>query len=222
MICIMRVWHKTYTPSRDSLTKPLPMKETSSFGPRPIRASGCHSAELVLNSVGNGNNTPLRSSSAEFGTPVQMSDRFRSFGSGGEAGRRASRVPKEIEKKPLNLTIPVADIMVVDMYGEGGAHRTNLTTLSSGFYEFTLENQNGQEILLAFLKANLPKERVMEASIQRTPSGISKDSTGTRSFDMEAFTATRMAERIQQETFAEKLRRKVGHVVSSIEESKLW
>jgi hypothetical protein len=166
--------------------------------------------------------------SGDLGNPISMSQRFTSFGSGdrsgdrsGEGSRRSSR-QKEATRLLGDVIVPVSDIMVVDMYGNGESHRTNITTMSFGFFEFTLESRNGQEVLLAFLKASLPKERVMEGSIPRSPSSFSQHtaSTGSKSFDVEAFTASRMAERMSNESFSEKLRRKVGRVVSSFEESK--
>lgn len=125
-----------------------------------------------------------------------------------------------------NVTFPISDIMLVDMFGRGRSHQCNLTTLSSGYFEFTMENRNGQDILLAFLTANLPKERVMETLMSRHRTGSELSSrTGQsersgKSFDVEAFTAKRMSERVSNETISEKLRRKVVRVFSSFEESK--
>jgi hypothetical protein len=162
--------------------------------------------------------------SGDLGNPIAMSQRFTSFGSGDRSGEGSRRFSRQTESTRLlgDVIVPVSDIMVVDMYGNGESHRTNITTMSFGFFEFTLESRNGQEVLLAFLKASLPKERVMEGHIPRSPSSFSQHtaSTGSKSFDVEAFTASRMAERMSNESFSEKLRRKVGRVVSSFEESK--
>lgn len=130
--------------------------------------------------------------------------------------------PPSGEKK-RDVTIPVSDVLIVDMFGEGDCHQCNLTTMSNGYYEFTMENRNGQDILLAFLKANLPKDRVMDGKLKRTQSGVSNKSasTGNGSFDVEAFTATRMVEKLESETVTEKIRRKVGKVFMSFEECKL-
>jgi hypothetical protein len=208
------------------------MKKSRSFGSSAFDRTVTtgveqHGPEILLN--------PLRNHmavhgccSGELGDPIQLSQRFASFGSGDNGSRHGSRhggrrSPKRDERKRLgDVTIPVGDIMVVDMYGHRDSHRTNITTMSHGFFEFTLESRNGQEVLLAFLKASLPKERVMDGQIPRSPSGFSQNthSSGSRGFDVEAFTASRMAERIQHETFSEKVRRKVRHVVTSMEESK--
>lgn len=121
----------------------------------------------------------------------------------------------------MHITIPVSDILVVDMVGDENSHVCNITTVSSGFYEFSLENRNGQDMLLAFLKNALPKERFMKGEIQPEERLVPEDTVSKDpSFDVEAFTAKNMTERIQNETISEKLRRKVGRVFSSFEESR--
>jgi hypothetical protein len=204
------------------------MKKSRSFGSSAFDRTVTtgveqHGPEILLNPLHNRMSVNA-CCSGELGDPIQLSQRFTSFGSGDNGSRHGSRrSPKRDGRKRLgDMTIPVGDIMVVDMYGHRDSHRTNITTQSHGFFEFTLESRNGQEVLLAFLKAGLPKERVMDGQIPRSPSGFSQatHSTGSRSFDVEAFTASRMAERIRHETFSEKLHRKVRRVVSSLEESK--
>lgn len=182
-----------------------------------------HGPELVLTS----NQSPVMvhaTSLGHFSEPLSTS---RRLGSGNiNMARRSSsrqRTPR-VENTPVikHFSVPVADIMVVDMFGRGDSHQCNITTMSHGFFELTMENRNGQDILMAFLNANLPKERVMGGMRKRTGSDLSSDtkSTGTASFDVEAFTATRMTERIQSETMSEKIRRKVVRVFSSFEERK--
>lgn len=159
--------------------------------------------------------------SGELGaTPVTLSKRFESFGSPTVNVPDQLNTEKQQPPKPKSLgiiTIPIADIKVVDMYGAGDSHRSNITTTSQGYFEFTLESRNGQEVLLAFLKANIPKERVMDGQAK---SQASASTRSLESFDVEAFTASRMAERVESESFSEKLRRRVVKVVSSIEESE--
>lgn len=166
--------------------------------------------------------------SGDLGNPITLSKRFASFGSANAPdsfnnNTNASNTERQQPPKPKTLgivTIPIADIMVVDMYGAGDSHRANITTMSFGYFEFTLESRNGQQVLLAFLKASVPKERVMDGQGYGIPRTPSQTSASTRSFDVEAFTASRMAERLESESFSEKLRRRVVKVVSSIEESK--
>jgi hypothetical protein len=223
MMCTMRIWHKTNTPGRNALTKPATISKSRSFGsPTYDRTMKTQEAELILSSIHN----PMMvhgCRSGELGDPVRMSRRFESFGSSEARKPKQRHNPQmAIGKRRLgNVTIPISDIMVVDMYGDGECHRTNITTMTNGYFEFTMENRNGQEVLLAFLRASLPKERIMDGPIRRSNSDLSQNTANTaKSFDVEAFTASRMSERLQRESFSEKLRRKVGRVMSSLEEGE--
>ncbi len=227
MVCTMRVWHKTKTPSISSIVKQIEIKETRSFEYSPNRRKpGEHGPELVLTP----NQSPVMvhaCCSGDFSEPLPMSKRFTSFGSGSldrwDLSRQRTSAP-ETKNTLGDVTIPVADIVVVDMFGKGASHQCNLTTMSNGYFELSMENQNGQDILLAFLNANLPKDRLMGSMMRRTNSELScsTKSTAARSFDVEAFMARRMSERIKSETMSEKLRRKVVRVISSFEESKFF
>lgn len=226
VVCTMRVWHRTNTPGGGATKKSTDMKKSSSFGtsaldPLAPSSEPDHGPELILTPVRNP--SMHRCSSAEFNhQPVQMSERFASFGS--VDGERAYRKTPQSQRsqKAKDTVVPVSEIMMVDMYGHLDSHRTNITTLNLGFFEFNMESRNGQEILLAFLKNSLPKERVSGGRLPRSPTGFSQNSasTGNSSFDVEALTASRMKNRIENESFSEKLRRKVTRVVNSIEESK--
>lgn len=225
MICTMRVWHKTTMPAASAVVKKIEISHSRSFDFSPHRKKlPKHGPELVLTS----NQSPVMvhaNSLGHFSEPLSTS---RRLGSGNfNMARRSSSRQRTRNRECMDCTtvikdfsVPVADIMVVDMFGSGDSHQCNITTMSHGFFELTMENRNGQDILMAFLNANLPKERVMSGMRKRTGSEISDDtkSTGTTSFDVEAFTATRMTERIQSETMSEKLRRKVVRVFSSFEE----
>jgi hypothetical protein len=145
-----------------------------------------------------------------------MSKRFSSFGS----GLSKFQMQEQQQSPGLgNINFPISEIMIVDIPGDSHSLITNLTTMSHGYFEFTMLNRNGQEILLAFLKANLPNERIMGCS-PRSPSDMSY-ATSNASVDVEAFTENRMTERIKNETLSEKVRRKVGRAFASIEECKL-
>jgi hypothetical protein len=240
MICTMRVWHKTNTPSSSSVVRKIGMTKTRSFDrPQNMQQQqqpkrNDQGPELIL--------TPTESPvmlhaccSGEFSDSITMSDRFTSFGSGSadnKKGRKNTSRPRARISTPMaaapkallsDLTIPTEDVMIVDMFGRGTSHQCNITTISNGYFEFTMENRNGQDILLAFLRTTLPKDRVMETMQNRTSSELSNrtgQSDSAKSFDVEAFTAKRMSERIRSETISEKLRRKVVRVFSSFEESK--
>jgi hypothetical protein len=232
----MRVWHKTNTPSSCSVVRKIGTTKARSFERppqmQPQRAN--NGPELVLTPTESPVMLHACCSSGEFADPITMSERFTSFGSGSvdkkngqhNTSRQRVRISTPVAAAPKALgdvTVPIADIMVVDMFGRGSSHQCNITTISSGYFEFTMENRNGQDILLAFLKATVPKDRVMEGVSYRSGSELSNrtgQSDSGRSFDVEAFTAKRMSERLRSETISEKLRRKVVRVFSSFEESK--
>jgi hypothetical protein len=207
---------------------------TFEFAPKGNRNEG-QGPELVLAP----NQAPMMiqacCSAGGLSEPMPMSDRFSAFGSGTveKNGHRSSSrqrmrllTPTAIPQDALgSVTIPIADITAVDLFGGANLHQSNITTTSCGHYELTMENRNGLDMLVAFLKAGLPKDRVKGGSIHhRTGSQLSRNSgsTANGSFDVEAFTAERMAERMENETVSEKLRRKVVRVFSSLEESKFW
>ena len=91
-----------------------------------------------------------------------------------------------------------------------------------------MENLNGQLVLMAFLKGHLPKNKVRECFaannplLPRSPSNLTQNTQSSKSFDVEAFTANRMAERLQSESLAEKVQRRIHRLVSSLEESEYF
>lgn len=129
------------------------------------------------------------------------------------------------------VTIPMRDILLVgvsdtDTTGsnKNAQHRTTVATASAGFYELAMDNTNGQLVLMTFLKANLPKSKVGDLNrnleLPRSPSNLTQNTLSTKSFDVEAFTATRMTERLQSESVAEKVQRRIHRLVTSLEESE--
>lgn len=225
MLCTMKVWREIDASRRPSTLAKLPRVQRTPSIERSSQASkkanGEHQGpELVLTPMSRPHIHGIHGcNSGELGTPIQMSERFASFGS----GERTRRFVQEEASKGRTLgetSIQVSEIMVVDMNGEGGSHCTKITTMSSGLFEFTMDSQNGQEILLAFLKTYLPEERIMEGSIPRVNSTISQStfSTMNRSFDAEAMTASRMKEVMRQETYSEKLMRQMQQIISNFDE----
>jgi hypothetical protein len=127
------------------------------------------------------------------------------------------------------VTVPVKDIMMMDTNGAGGnndhassaVNRININTMSSGFFEITMDSTNGREVVLAFLKASIPKERVMSGgnNLRRSHSHSTHTTVSTKSFDVEAFTASRISERLKSESISEKMQRRVYRLVTSLDES---
>ena len=89
-----------------------------------------------------------------------------------------------------------------------------VTLLTGVYMEWTFNSSNARDLVCAFLAASLPKERI---DISSTSHSI--DACGTaESFDVEMLTAKRMRERLQGESWGEKLRRKVVHVANRMTE----
>jgi hypothetical protein len=171
-------------------------------------------------------------------TPRLLSQRFTSFGSASfEAPvRRYSLSTNQSPTRRIgNATIALKDILMIDVHGGAAQrdesspenrralHRINIITISNGLYEFTMDSANGRELLLAFLKANIPKKRMndQEILLSRSPSNLTLNTShSNRSYDVEAFTATRMSERLQSESIGEKVQRRVHRLVSGFEECK--
>ena len=120
--------------------------------------------------------------------------------------------PEQTDKqKPYSLAI--TDIMFIST-----AQRTNtlnVTTLSSGLFEFTCHSGNGYDILLAFLQASLDPERIINdhESERNLRSG---GSSVTSCLDIDALQAQYLEGRAAAETWPEKLSRRVGHVFQNL------
>mmetsp|Transcript_39869 Transcript_39869/g.96209 ORF Transcript_39869/g.96209 Transcript_39869/m.96209 type:complete len:299 (-) Transcript_39869:831-1727(-) len=191
MTCTMRTWHGPKSQDAELLLKPVEQQRTMSA---------------------------MRSRADEL-SPVVISKRFASFGEGRNHPKMEQQETTQNSIGSVKLSL--AEIMIVEQKGQELDNPTiDITTLSSGYYEFTL-NENGRAILLAFLKANLPKERIIRCNtqIQRTKSDVSKYSCstmGNKTLDVEALTSNKLAERIENETMSEKLGSKVGRAFSSI------
>ncbi|CAJ1961327.1 unnamed protein product [Cylindrotheca closterium] len=193
MTCTMRVWHGPKKSSQD--------------------------AELLLKPVEQRTMSAMRSRADEL-SPVLVNKRFSSFGEG-----RNNRFQMEQEQLSQassigTVKLPLQEILIVEKKGQELSDPTiHIFTVSSGCYEFTL-NENGRAILLAFLQANLPKERIRGGfTLQRTKSDVSRYSCstiGNKTLDVEALTSNKVAERIESETMSEKLGTKVGRAFSSI------
>jgi hypothetical protein len=154
--------------------------------------------------------------------------RLRLSSSGGIHG--ASSTPHHHRSPSIGtVTIPMRDILLVGVSDTNTSnnnpqYQTTITTVSAGFFELTMDNMNGQLVLMAFLRANLPKTKLCDNNdnlgLPRSPSNITQTTQSTKSFDVEAFTATRMTERLQSESVAEKVQRRIHRLVTSLEESK--
>jgi hypothetical protein len=182
---------------------------------------------------------------SDFTDPIPLSKRFASFGTvegcnsrllstkgsnnqnqnQNSASNNNNTTATGPSQKLETITIPMNDIMLIGInQTNDNLHQTNITTMSAGYFELSMESQNGCLVLQAFLKANLPKEKVVDGShqLQQLPRSPSNNTVSTKSFDVEAFTASRMTERLKSESMTEKLQRRIHRLVSSLEESKCY
>ncbi|GAX16475.1 hypothetical protein FisN_19Lh055 [Fistulifera solaris] len=136
------------------------------------------------------------------------------------SGMRPERPP------PAPFSIPIYDILVVETLNNHRYRARNnnnnqliITTRSFGVFELNCESLNGHDILLAFLHASLPPERILDGdgNSHIRPS----ISTVSSCLDMDHFTAQKVRERGENETWPEKWSRRMGKVVHSLHEISL-
>ncbi len=123
--------------------------------------------------------------------------------------------PQQLLPQLPPIVIPLADIVVVDVY-HGNTKHMNLTTKSYGFFELRFETHNSYDVMLACLAATLPENRIFGMVVKPE----TKTAASQASFDVDTLTATRIAERMQSETFLERLRRRMRRFCINVEESK--
>ena len=135
---------------------------------------------------------------------------------------------QHFDRKPY--AIAVEDILVVNCT-YSGSNSLHITTLSSGFFEFSCGTANGHDILLAFLQASLDPERIIQEQPGETAGengGIARNyscggvhsggSSVTSCLDIDALQAQHLEFRATAETWPEKLSRRVGHVFQNLQE----
>lgn len=129
--------------------------------------------------------------------------------------RSSSRIAPEKSEQQKQYSLSVSDIMVVSSLPHDNA--LHLTTISSGYFEFTCQSDNGYDILLAFLQASLDPERIVKdhESERHIRSG---GSSVTSCLDIDALQAQHLQGRAAAETWPEKLSRRVGHVFQNLSE----
>jgi hypothetical protein len=125
-------------------------------------------------------------------------------------------------KRKKTYSLPCSSIKTVEKVSSlFRGYRLFLVTATRGSYELEFENKNGQDIMMAFLQATLPPHSFV--NFESGGGSRSVDASDTASYlstlDVEKLTE-RLAERESEETMSERLKRSVGLMVSSIEESK--
>jgi len=140
-------------------------------------------------------------------------------------GVRRKPLPEQAAPPPpVAYSIPLNNILVVETYNVrygSPLHKLTITTVSYGVFELNCNNSNGHDILLAFLQASLKPERIIDggADDQQSQHPTIKQSSSTLScIDIDGFTARFVRGRVENETWPEKISRRVGKVVSSLQE----
>ena len=131
--------------------------------------------------------------------------------------------------------IPTSDIIVADISieqdepsSEGGGgggikYRIYLTTVSSGYFEIAFDSANSHSVMVTFLHAALPPERVhrkvdpVHSGTNGGPNVFSTasccaDTVTRESFDMDNFMAKELNETVQREGIFDKLKRRIAHI----------
>ena len=135
--------------------------------------------------------------------------------------------------------IPTSNIIVVDGRSSAAADdesdnvvttrsaacrkRIYITTVSHGYYEISFDTANAHSVMIAFLRASLPPQRIMKeiAGVGVGVGGGTFDATtccadtARGSFDMENFLAQEIDETVRNEGVLGKLRRRVNHIAGT-------
>lgn len=83
-----------------------------------------------------------------------------------------------------------------------------LISYNGGFFELNFSSSNSRDVLLAFLRANIPEDRIASIDEEQIEAEIPSLQHQTSSMDMEKFQAKEVINRIQNETFGSKCQRK--------------
>lgn len=145
------------------------------------------------------------------------------------------------------LSLPIAEILIIDTSGKpptvpaqqqqtssssSSSHQQRslsgrltiyITTLSLGYYEFQCLNRNGHDILMAFLRASVDPERIVEGNHHNSfhPDLRSTSSVASSScldLDMDALHDKHFSKHQQYESWPEKMGRRVNKAISTLSE----
>lgn len=125
---------------------------------------------------------------------------------------------------PVQYSIPLSDIMVVETYNarySAPSNKLTVTTVSLGVFEFDCHTSNGHDILLAFLQASLAPERILDGSVMTCDGSlpcVEQSASSGSCLDVDGFTARHVRGRLESETWPEKISRRMGKVLNSMEE----
>ena len=130
----------------------------------------------------------------------------------------AMNINMNANSRKKTYAVPCSSIKTVEKVSSLlRGYRVFFATGSRGSYELEFENKNGMDILLVFLQATLPAERFVNLCSGSVDG--SDNASYLSTLDVEKLTE-RLAEQENQETMSEKLKKSVGLMFSSIEDSK--
>ena len=116
-----------------------------------------------------------------------------------------------------SIAIPLQEIVVVERWPRRH-YKLTITTIHQGVLEFDLKNPNRHDMLLAFLQAHMDAERIQVVPMS---DGVSVHSTCSSKSQMDADylqeRTIREHQRAAEETWPEKISRRVSKVVSTIQ-----
>lgn len=200
MTCTMRNWEysnqsrRTSFASRNRLHPPFSMV-------REDHQQVIHSPELLLTPI-------IEYITNRDDSPVRSRHRISSIKVG----------PENNQCTPYSIAI--ADIIVVNT---SSSSLIQITTLSSGFFEFKFLSANGHDILKAFLQASLDPERIVDDSDNNSDNHHhdpvkTSGSSVTSCLDIDALQARHLRGRAAAETWPEKISRRIGHICQNLSE----
>ena len=219
----------------------LRSRSGSRAGSRGRARTGSSAAALDLFDAGSLNDSDFSGGRMAGGGGGSITDSpYNSDGEGGSTAgslspSAAGTLSVPLPPPPPSYRILASDIIVVDVAAERdstipAAERSKkiyLTTISSGYFECTFDSFNSHSVMVAFLKAALPSERLNRTGEIQTKKQDTFAATASccttdirESYDMENFTAREMKETVERESLFAKLRRRITHIAGQCGDCK--
>ena len=141
-----------------------------------------------------------------------------------------SRNSSENKPEPTAFHMSLADILLVENVEDGsrksldtsqrGVFKLRVTTQTNGFFLFEGLSRNSRDVLLAFLKANLPAHKMTDSDVRDDESCPSAASTSSAtSLDVERFTAEKMEGSARREPWTSRFFRRLGKIAMGLSEA---
>mmetsp|Transcript_8465 Transcript_8465/g.16191 ORF Transcript_8465/g.16191 Transcript_8465/m.16191 type:complete len:306 (-) Transcript_8465:65-982(-) len=118
------------------------------------------------------------------------------------------------EEQP-SYSIALQEILVIERTRNSRCKFT-VTTLHQGIFEFDLRNSNHHDLLLAFLQAHLPAERIIVQCVASSDQSTCSSKNSSSQMDVDRLHMKAMQE--TPETWPARLSRRMSKVVTSIQQ----